>query len=248
LWAPDYPFSLAKKLELKRGHLFSYPLDNKMNNAAKNKRHRLFLERERALETLREREERYRSILESMEEGYFEVDLKGRFTFFNDSLRNMLGFSKDELMGMSYREYTDEETARKMYNIFTQVYNTRKPVKAFEWEIIRKDGRRAFHESSVYLIRNAKGEGIGFRGIVWDITEREKMEEALRCSEEAANRLARENAIIAEIGRIISSTMNIEEVYERFAQEVEKLIPVDRCVFTIIILGKAPPPPSMPQE
>jgi signal transduction histidine kinase len=60
------------------------------------------------------------------------------------------------------------------------------------------------------------------------VTERKKMEEALRRSEKAAQRLARENAIIAEIGRIFCSTLNIEDVYERFAEEVRKLIPFER--------------------
>ncbi|HYB20244.1 MAG TPA: GAF domain-containing protein, partial [Thermodesulfobacteriota bacterium] len=59
-----------------------------------------FREREHAQETLREREERYRSLLETMEEGYFEVDLNGNFTFANDSLIRMSGLSKDELLGM----------------------------------------------------------------------------------------------------------------------------------------------------
>lgn len=194
----------------------------------------LYQDRKRAEEALREREERYRGILEGMEEGFFEVDLKGRFTVFNDSLHNMLGFPKREMIGMSYKEYTDEETARKIYNTFNQVYNTGKQVKTFEWEITRKDGKRAFLESSIYLIRNAKGERSGFRGIVRDITEREKMEEALRCSEEDANRLAQENAIIAEISRIISSTLNIEEVYERFGEEVRKLIPFERIAINLI--------------
>jgi GAF domain-containing protein len=47
-------------------------------------------------------------------------------------------------------------------------------------------------------------------------------------AEEAAARLAQENAVMAEIGRVISSTLNIDEVYERFAEEVGKLIPIDR--------------------
>jgi PAS domain S-box-containing protein len=188
----------------------------------------LFVERDRALETLREREERFRSILESMEEGYFEVDLKGRFTFFNDSLRKMMGFSKDELMGMSNREYMDEKTARRIFGIFNQIYKSGQPGKVFEWEIMRRDGTSSLHESSVYLIRNAKGERIGFRGLIREVTERKKMEEALLRSEKAAQRLARENAIIAEIGRIFCSTLNIEDVYERFAEEVRKLIPFER--------------------
>lgn len=50
---------------------------------------------------------------------------------------------------------------------------------------------------------------------------------------EAEQRLAEENAIVAEIGRIISSTLNIDEVYERFAEEVRKLIPFNRLVIII---------------
>ena len=47
-------------------------------------------------------------------------------------------------------------------------------------------------------------------------------------AEEAAARLSQENAVMAEIGRIISSTLNIDEVYEYFSEEVRKLISIDR--------------------
>jgi PAS domain S-box-containing protein len=64
--------------------------------------------------------------------------------------------------------------------------------------------------------------------------ERKRAEEALQSSEEGARRLAQENATVAEIGRIVSSTLNIEEVYEHFAEEVRKLIPLDRIALTTI--------------
>ncbi len=73
--------------------------------------------------------------------------------------------------------------------------------------------------------------------------ERRKAEEALRRSEEEAKRLAQENAIIAEIGRIISSTLNIDEVYTRFAEEVRKLVPFDRLVINRIDTEKGIAPP-----
>ena len=75
----------------------------------------LFIERKRAGEARRQSEEKYRTILENIEEGYFEVDLAGKFTFFNDPLRRMLGYSKDEMMGMNNRQYTDQENAQKLY-------------------------------------------------------------------------------------------------------------------------------------
>ena len=72
--------------------------------------------------------------------------------------------------------------------------------------------------------------------------ERRQAEEAQRESVKAAKRLSQENAIIAEIGRIISSTLNIEEVYEGFADEVRKVIPFDR----IVIDGYNPEEDSVP--
>jgi len=64
----------------------------------------------------------------------------------------------------------------------------------------------------------------------------ERVEQALPKREEEANRPAQENAIMAEIGRIISSTLNIEEVYESFAKEAQKLIPFDRISINLINL------------
>jgi PAS domain S-box-containing protein len=67
-------------------------------------------ESKRTEKALRESEEKYRNILESIEEGYFEVDSAGNFTFFNDSLRKILGYSKHELMGMNNRQYVEKLT------------------------------------------------------------------------------------------------------------------------------------------
>jgi PAS domain S-box-containing protein len=56
----------------------------------------------------------------------------------------------------------------------------------------------------------------------------------LRESEENAKRLAEENAIMAAIGRIVSSTFNVEDVYGAFAGQVKKILPFDRIVISII--------------
>jgi PAS domain S-box-containing protein len=66
------------------------------------------------------------------------------------------------------------------------------------------------------------------------MTKRKRAEEVQRPGERAALRLAQETGVIAEIGRIISSTLDIEEVYERFAKEVSKLIPFDRIVVNLV--------------
>ena len=73
-------------------------------------------DRKQAEEALRESEEKYRTILESIQDGYYEVDLAGNFTFFNDSMCEISGYSRDELMGMNYRQYTNEQDSEKLYN------------------------------------------------------------------------------------------------------------------------------------
>jgi len=138
------------------------------------------VEKREAEEALRESEEKYRTILENIEDGYFEVDIAGNFTFFNDSLCRIIGYPRDEMMGMNNRDYMDKENAKKVFQAFNRVYTTGKPTKGFGWEIIRKDGTRRFVEASASLIRDPEGEPIGFRGIVRDITERKRAEEALR--------------------------------------------------------------------
>jgi diguanylate cyclase (GGDEF)-like protein/PAS domain S-box-containing protein len=130
-------------------------------------------------------EEKYRSILENIQEGYFEVDLAGNFTFLNDSVCRVLGYSREELIGMNNRHYTtDKETAQKVFQAFYQVYTTGVPLKEFGWDITRKDGNKRYVEGSISLLKDSSGKAIGFRGVSHDVTERKHAEKALRQSEE----------------------------------------------------------------
>jgi diguanylate cyclase (GGDEF)-like protein/PAS domain S-box-containing protein len=151
---------------------------------------RYAIERKRARERLRESEEKYRTILENIEDGYYEVDLAGNLTFFNDSMCHIWGYPREELIGMNDRQYTDQENARRLFQAFNKVYRTGEPRRECDWGIIRKDGTKRYLEASVSLRRDASGKPIGFRGIVRDITERKAAEEALRESEERFRQLA----------------------------------------------------------
>lgn len=135
--------------------------------------------RKQAEEALKEREEKYRTILENIQEGYFEVDLAGNLIFFNEPVCEIMGYPRPELTGLNYREYTDEETAEKVFSSFNRVYQTGEPTKEIDWQIIRKDGARRYIEASVSLNRNFSGRPIGFKGIIRDITERKQMHQQL---------------------------------------------------------------------
>ncbi|MDA3897585.1 MAG: PAS domain S-box protein, partial [Desulfobacteraceae bacterium] len=132
---------------------------------------------------LLESEKKYRTILDEIEDGYFEVDLKGTLTFFNDSLCQILGYSRSELAGMNNREFMDSKNAKKVFDTFNRVFTTEKAFKGFDWEVIQKNGSKRHLDTSVSLFKDADGHKLGFRGIARDISERKQAEEKMQESE-----------------------------------------------------------------
>jgi PAS domain S-box-containing protein len=77
------------------------------------------------------------------------------------------------------------------------------------------------------------GRPVGLIHVVRDITERKHAEEEKRQNQEIAERLAEEMTVIAEIGRMVGATLDINQVFERVSSEVHKLIPYDRFVVNL---------------
>jgi diguanylate cyclase (GGDEF)-like protein/PAS domain S-box-containing protein len=136
-------------------------------------------ERKKTEKALLNSEEKYRQILENIEDGYFEVDLAGHFTFFNDVLPRFLRYTREELSNENFKMVMDEQTVKKVFEIFHGVYLTGVSAQLVDFEIKRKDGSKAYVESSVSLIRDTEGEPIGFRGVVRDITKRKQLQDML---------------------------------------------------------------------
>ncbi len=126
----------------------------------------------------KEIEEKYRAIVESMEEGYYEVDLAGNYTFVNPAICRYHQAAAEELIGLNYRQYMPPEVAEKIYRLFNGVYRTGVPARAldFEVEILRKDGQRIPLDISVSLRRDPSGKPVGFRGITFDASKRRAIE------------------------------------------------------------------------
>ncbi len=135
-------------------------------------------QRKHAEKALRKSEERYRTILNEMSEGYHEVDLAGNFTFFNEAFLNLFGYSSEEMLGMNFSRYAaDESVAQDIFRIYNQTYRTGVPIQNGEWDILRKDGERRTLSFYASLVRNSKGDPFGFRGIVRDITQARQAEQ-----------------------------------------------------------------------
>lgn len=133
---------------------------------------------------LEKSERKYRSILESLEDGYFEVDLAGSLIFFNAALSHILGYPVSELKGMNYRTFMDSGNAEKTFQTFNRVFKTGDSVKGFDWKIVRKNGAGRYLDTSVSPVKDSRGQVVGFRGIARDVTDRRLMEKFLSESEE----------------------------------------------------------------
>jgi two-component system, sensor histidine kinase and response regulator len=165
--------------------------------------------RKQAEEALRQSEERYLTTLGSIEEGYFEMNLAGEFTFVSDWAAKSMGRSREACLGLTSREYMSPDSSKKAYKAFRQVYETGEPVKKIDYEVILGDGSHRFHEASASLMRDQHGQPIGFRGISRDVTARKQAENELKLAKlgaEAANRA--KSAFLANMSHEIRTPMN----------------------------------------
>jgi PAS domain S-box-containing protein len=137
--------------------------------------------RKRAEQALRESEEKYRTILESIEEGYYEVDSEGCFTFVNDSTSRILGRPKADLLHMNIHQFLADESDRTFIDTFSRCRQTGKPVKAFDCELQREGG--VLHiEGSASPMYSRTRASLGFRGMLRDRTEKKRLEMDLLAS------------------------------------------------------------------
>ncbi len=129
-----------------------------------------------AEEALRRNEEKYRSIIENIEEGYFELDLKGNLIFFNNSLCKITGYPPEELRGLGYKKYSNQQMSKNMFKVFNQIFSTKQPMMVADFDIISKDGNDLRIDLSAGPITDENGRVIGFRGLMRDVSERKKAE------------------------------------------------------------------------
>lgn len=175
---------IAKDGSIKFGEVTSSPIYENGEITGMITIARDITERKKMEERIIQSEQRYRDIIETIQDGYFEVDLAGKYTFVNDVICQHLQRPRQELIGLDNRRFQTAENAGKTFRHFQDVYKSGKPEKACEMEIIRKDGTVQTAEVSISLIKNTQGHPVGFRGISRDVTERKKMEEEIIKSEQ----------------------------------------------------------------
>jgi PAS domain S-box-containing protein len=178
---------------------------------------------------LRDSETRYRIILESIQEGYYEVDLGGRFTFVNPAASRQIGYGIEEMIGLNYRDYAaDDDSRQKIYKAYTRLFKTGEPVKDLCWDVRRKDGQCRTIEVSVSLIHDQNGQAVGFRGISRDVTDRlnaEKERDRLQAQLIQAQKMESVGRLAGGVAHDFNNMLGVIQGYAEMA--LSRLSPED---------------------
>jgi nitrogen fixation negative regulator NifL len=146
-------------------------------------------ERKKAVEALKESEERFRSIVENSQAGIMILDDAYLFTYVNGELCRMSGYSPKEVIGQDFRQFLDEESRQLVADRYVRRQKGEKVPPRYEFNFVRKDGQKRRVEISSAVIKDSAGK-VKTVAQLLDITERKRAEEALRESEEKYKELA----------------------------------------------------------
>lgn len=138
-------------------------------------------ERKQAEEALKRSEELYRMLADRMRDGLGVQDERGIAVYANNSLCDMLGYRRDEIIGRKVIDFVGE-ASRVRYR--ERISKEREgEIESFEQVLVRKDGKKIDAIISPNVITGEGGDYEGAFAVITDISERKQMEEALRLSE-----------------------------------------------------------------
>jgi len=159
----------------------------------------------RAREALQQSEERFRLIAETSADVIFQLDVEGRITYCSPAVRSF-GYSPDGIFGRSFSEFIAHDDLSKAAEAFQRV-NLGERLSLFEIRVLKADGSTATVEfSGTPIVKD--GAIVGTQGIVRDISERKRIEVALRESEERL-RLAQQASKIGAFEWNIQTGVNV---------------------------------------
>jgi PAS domain S-box-containing protein len=176
-------------------------------------------------EALRESEERFRGIVNSMADWVWEVDSDGQYTYCSKSVEKVLGYSQNEMIGKTPFDFMAPDKVQRYRKEFGEIVVEKSSIKKKKNWNIRKDGRLVCLLTTGMPILSIDGDLLGYRGVDTDITERKRAEEALLESEDRYRGVVEDTPLL--ICRFLPSgeiTFVNKAYCEYFSKTFEELI------------------------
>lgn len=179
-------------------------------------------ENNRMAEALRVSEAQLKSIVLTSQEWIWAADAQGVNTFSNPAIFNILGYRPDEMMGQSPFSFLHQEDIPKAKETLLRclAQKTGWPNLVLRWR--HKNGTYRYLESNAVPIVDGKGDLSGFQGSDRDITERMRMEKAMRESAEQLRAIS-ENIADGMVYQINSGTDGRQRFFSYLSPAIESL-------------------------
>jgi PAS domain S-box-containing protein len=139
---------------------------------------------------LRESREKYRTLIENINDLVWEMDENLAYTYASPRTKDILGYAPEEILGKTPYDFMYPDEVKRVSKLLEEYNHNGKPFSLLENTMIGKDGRHVMFETSGSPILNEHGQLKGFRGINRNVTGRKKAEKALVKSEVRARALA----------------------------------------------------------
>jgi PAS domain S-box-containing protein len=137
-------------------------------------------------------EQNFSRLHQGILDGFVTVSMKGRIIEANQAYLTMLGYTHEELAGLTYQDLTPRRWHAFERDIVKRQVLVHGHSMLYEKEYIRKDGVVFPIELRTYLIRDAAGRPAGMWAFIRDITERKRAEAALQQAKHDLERQVRE--------------------------------------------------------
>jgi PAS domain S-box-containing protein len=185
-------------------------------------------ERKRAEEALRESREKYREMINGMNDTVWVIGFDGKFVDVNETAVKVLGYSREELLSMGPADIDSHLTEEQIKDLIRRMPSDE--IQVFETEYTTKEGKTIPVEISSSLVTYRGRQAI--LSIARDITERRRAEEEIR------RHLERVEAL-REIDRAITSTLDLTEVLDIILGELKRVIPYHSAGIFLLSDGTA---------
>ncbi len=136
-------------------------------------------ERKRAEESLRRSEALYHDLVETSQDLIWQCDAEGRYTYLNPAWEAVLGYPVEEMLGKRFADFQSPEQMQRDIIEFARLLQGIS-VKGYETVHIGKNGRKVHLVFNAKSIRDSEGAITGTRGTAYDITDRKKIENAIK--------------------------------------------------------------------
>ena len=142
--------------------------------------------RKRSQDALLESQNNYRKIIDESISTIFTTNVNGELTYINPSAKGLTGFSADELFDKKFTELIREDWQSRVQQFYYHQYQERKLETALEFPIITKSGEEKWVEQLASLLIDDDQRVVGFQSIVYDVSERKKVEKELFMAKQLA--------------------------------------------------------------